>query len=331
MNKIINYPNKNTKLIIKKDYSKYYLNNLDNSKKHLIITDNILYSYYEDLLDSKDSITFIMQSGDQNKSFENYLKIINILNENSFTRSDEIIAFGGGVVTDLSLFVAGSYQRGMDITLIPTSLLAMVDASIGGKCGINYNGYKNQIGMFYFPSQIIIDESLLNTLDKDEFYNGFSEIIKCALIKDKKMFEEIESNNFVLEDLINRAIAIKLSVIKQDIYDMSLRKLLNFGHTYGHIIESDSSFSLKHGHAVAIGMCKEAQNSLYYERIVNLLSKYFDLNYEIEQENIYKYLLKDKKASNSQIDVVELKDIGNALVVTKSIEEVINEYLWKKH
>lgn len=331
MNKIINYPGKKTLLISETNYTRKYLSNLDKNKKYLIITDDNLYKHYKDLLNDYDVIIEIVPNGETSKNFNTYLHILNVLFVNNFTRNDAIIAFGGGVITDLSLFVAGTYQRGIDITLIPTSLLAMVDASIGGKCGINFNGCKNQIGMFYFPSQIIIDDAFLNTLPKEEYYNGFAEIIKCSLIKDKNMFEQIENNEFNISDLIIKSIEIKLSVIENDIYDSKERKLLNFGHTYGHIIESDSNFQIKHGHAIAIGMYKETKDFIIKNRLYNLLSKFFDLNYEINNNNIYKYLQKDKKSTKNTIDVVELKNIGESALITKPVEEVLNEYIWEKH
>ena len=241
---------------------------------------------------------------------------------------DSIIAFGGGIISDLSLFVASTYQRGMDIVLVPTTLLAMVDASIGGKCGINYESFKNQIGTYYFPSTLIIDEELLNTLPISEYNNGFSEIIKCAILADNNMFEQIEQNNYVLHSLIENSINIKLNTIRDDIYDQNKRRLLNFGHTVGHIIESSTNYSISHGHAVAIGMVKEISNKELKQRTYNLLSKYFNIDYSLSEEDLNKYLLKDKKISNQTIDVVEIEDIGKSKIVNKKIKEVIDEYLW---
>ena len=330
MKKIINYPNKKTTLNICEGFTKEFLNNLSNNRKYCIITDSNLYKFYKDLLtpNNENIFLYILPAGEQNKSFSNYLDIINTLSANNFNRKDMIISFGGGLISDLSLFVASTYQRGMEITLIPTTLLAMVDASIGGKCGVNHKEYKNQIGTFYFPCEIIIDLNLLNTLPKDEFNNGFSEIIKYALIKDQEMYYQIINEDYLLIELIERCIQIKIDIISEDIYDQNLRKLLNFGHTYGHILESKSNYKIKHGHAIAIGMYKETTNLKLKEQLYLLLSKYFDLEYKLEYEDVKKYLLKDKKLANSTIDVVELINIGNANVVTKKVEDVIDEYVW---
>lgn len=329
MNKIINYPQKATLLIHQRGIINNSFSFLEDDKKYLLVTDSNLYQIYKDLFDNKklESI-IVINSGDEHKSLENYTKIISRLQESNFTKNDCIIAFGGGMISDICLFVAATYQRGMDIILIPTSLLAMVDASIGGKCGLNYQTYKNQIGTYYFPSKIIIDEELLNTLPTNEYNNGFSEIIKYSIIKDAKMFSSIVNNKYKIDDLISRCIDIKLEIIKEDMYDSTLRKLLNFGHTYGHIVESASNYKLSHGHCVAIGMYKETSNQDIKNQIYLLLSKYFNLDYQLDIETIKKYLVKDKKRTNQTIDVVLIEEIGKAKIVTKKVEDLINEYLW---
>lgn len=330
MIKYLNYPNHTTKLYHQKGILDNGFFFIQENKKYLLIVDQNVYTLHNKLFQYSNANiqTYLVKATEENKSFEQYQQIINYLLENNYSRNDEIIAIGGGIVTDLSLYVSATYKRGMNITLIPTTLLAMVDASIGGKCGINHYGFKNQVGTFYFPQQIIIDETFLDTLSNDEFNNGFSEIIKCAIIKDEEMFQHIENNTFTLTKLIDKCIDIKMDIIKSDIYDNSIRKLLNFGHTYGHIVESHSNYAISHGHSVAIGMCKETTDVNIKNRLIKVLSKMFDLNYQLDEESIYKYLVKDKKTTNHTVDVVLVDKIGQAKIITKKVEELIDEYIW---
>lgn len=330
MIKTIDYPNIKTKLYHETGILDKGLFFIEENKKYLLIIDENVYALHNKLFNkiSSNVLLYKLQAVENNKSIEQYQKIINYLLENNFQRSDEIIAVGGGIVTDLSLYVSATYKRGINITLIPTTLLAMVDASIGGKCGINYNGFKNQLGTYYFPNQIIIDDNFLKTLPLNEFNNGFSEVIKYSVIKDEKMFEQIEQNNYDIKDLIDKCINIKLEVINGDIYDNTKRKLLNFGHTYGHIVESHSAFKISHGHSVAIGMCKEVTDTQIKSRLTNILSQMFNLDYQLNKKDIIKYLLKDKKMTNNYIDVVLIDKIGHSVVIKKKVEELIDEYLW---
>lgn len=330
MTKCLNYPNHQTMLYHQKGILDNGLFFIEENKKYLLIVDETVYTLHNKLFqhNNPNIFTFLIQATEENKSFREYQKLIFFLLNNNFSRNDEIIAIGGGIISDLSLYVGATYKRGMNVTLIPTTLLSMVDASIGGKCGINFENYKNQIGCFYFPNKIIIDEVFLDTLPKKEFNNGFSEVIKYGVIKDERMFEMIENNQYDISELIDTCINIKMDVISNDLYDNNERKLLNFGHTYGHIVESQSNFLISHGHSVAIGMIKETTNEEIKNRLINLLSKMFDLNYHLDKEDITKYLLKDKKMTNDTIDVVEIEKIGQAKIKTKKVEELIDEYIW---
>lgn len=328
--RFINYQNHKTLLIHEKGLLKNGFFFIEDNIKYLFVVDKNILKIYQDLFTNLPSnvLVYSFDAYEANKSFEEYTKIIDVLLKNNFTRKDIIVSIGGGITSDISLFVASTYQRGMKIILIPTTLLSMVDASIGGKCGINYQGYKNQIGCFYFPQMIIIDEDFLSTLNEKEFNNGFSEIIKYALLFDEKMFLNLENKNYNLSDLIDKCINYKLDTIKEDLYDGAKRKLLNFGHTYGHILESISNYQISHGHAVAIGMYKEITNQEIKQRTYNLLIKYFDLNYKLDKESISKYLIKDKKRNNNEIDVVFLENIGKARLIKKKVEELVDEYIW---
>ena len=330
MIKNVNINNFKTNIIIKKNYINANWDFLKNNKKHIVITDSNLYSLYEPLLNTIPNLIeiIVVPAGEVNKNFEVYHSILSKLSSLNFSRNDVLISFGGGVINDLSLFVGASYQRGVNVISIPTSLLAMVDASIGGKCGVNLGEFKNQVGSFYFPKKIIIDESLLDTLPKSEFCNGISEIVKYALLKDAELFNQLMNNTFDLSETISKCIDYKLEIIGNDLFDQHNRKLLNFGHTYGHIVESHSNYNISHGNAIAIGLIKEISNKEIKEQVYNLLSRYFSLNYEIPFEYGKKCILKDKKLTSNTIDVVELEKIGKAKLVTKKVEELLNEYFW---
>lgn len=333
MNNIININNSKSVFIIEKDIINDKWTFLNKDKNHIVITDSNLFTIYNTLLNKIPNLIDIISipAGEKSKSFETYQVILNRLCDLNVSRNDVIISFGGGVISDLSSFVGSTYQRGTEVISIPTTLLSMVDASIGGKCGVNLGEFKNQIGTFYFPSKVIFDLSLLNTLPEKEFNNGIAEIVKYALLKDEILFDELFSNSYNLEKVIKKCINYKLEIIGTDIFDQKNRKLLNFGHTYGHIVESHSKYSISHGNAVAIGLIKEIDNPEIKEKVSKLLSRYFDLNYNIPFEYGKQCILKDKKRIDNTIDIVQLNSIGNATLIKKKVEELLNEYFWQKY
>ena len=330
MNNLLSYPNHTTIFHHQKGILKDGLFFIDANHKYLAIVDKKVYDLHHYLFDNlpNNVLIYPFVAKESNKSIDEYTKIIDFLLINKFNRTDEIIAIGGGITTDLALYVASTYKRGIKITLIPTTLLAMVDASIGGKCGINHNDFKNQIGTFYLPNQLIIDESFLDTLTNDEFNNGFSEIIKYAIIKDEEMFLSIEENKYQINQLIDRCIEIKVNIVNEDLYDNNIRKILNFGHTYGHMVESHSKYQISHGHSVAIGMVKELVDENLKNKVMKILQTKFDLNYQLTKNDIRKYLVQDKKMEKDTIDVVHIDKIGHAKVIKKKVEDLIDEYIW---
>ena len=330
MNNLLSYPNHTTIFHHQKGILKDGLFFIDANHIYLAIVDKKVYDLHHYLFDNlpNNVLIYPFVAKESNKSIDEYTKIIDFLLINKFNRTDEIIAIGGGITTDLALYVASTYKRGIKITLIPTTLLAMVDASIGGKCGINHNDFKNQIGTFYLPNQLIIDESFLDTLTNDEFNNGFSEIIKYAIIKDEEMFLSIEENKYQINQLIDRCIEIKVNIVNEDLYDNNIRKILNFGHTYGHMVESHSKYQISHGHSVAIGMVKELVDENLKNKVMKILQTKFDLNYQLTKNDIRKYLVQDKKMEKDTIDVVHIDKIGHAKVIKKKVEDLIDEYIW---
>lgn len=216
-----------------------------------VITDSNVYEKYRDLVGDN---YFCINAGEKSKNIETYFKILDKLKDSE--NIDTITAFGGGVVGDTAGFVASTYKRGVKLIQIPTSLLAMVDSSIGGKNGVNLGEKKNYIGTIYQPTEVIIDTSFLETLPKEELKNGFAEIIKYYWLFDKnKLKEKLDLEN--IEKIIFECCKYKVNVIEKDTFDKSYRHVLNFGHTIGHAIELLNNLS--HGEAISIGMIKEME------------------------------------------------------------------------
>ena len=244
-----------------------YLNiNKKSLPKGEIITDKSIYTIYKAVINLSGNKCHIIKPGEKSKSIENYYKIS--LNLNNPTT---LIAFGGGVVGDLTGFISSTYKRGINLIQIPTTLLAMVDSSIGGKNGINLSDKKNYLGTIYQPKEILIDIRFLNTLPKKEFINGVAEIIKYGAIKDDSLLDRLKkpliNSDKDLLDIIKKSIKIKTEIVHEDEKDNNVRKLLNFGHTIGHALEIPNN--LTHGEAIAIGMVYESKLAL--EK--NLISK----------------------------------------------------------
>ncbi len=218
----------------------------------------------------------LLPCGEENKVMEVCFQVWNAFTEYGFGRKDLVINLGGGVVTDMGGFIASVYKRGMNFINIPTSLLGMVDAAIGGKTGIDLNNFKNQLGTFAHPSHIFIDRDFLNTLPAEEIFNGYAEMLKHALVRDKELWDRIKiihsEEDLTTNEVIYNSVKIKASIIEDDPTEGGLRKILNFGHTVGHALESYymDKTSISHGHAVALGMIAEAYISMKQDRITEV-------------------------------------------------------------
>ncbi len=323
--------NKNYDIVIERgilDKASQYLS-LD--RKVLILTDSGIPKEYVNTLKKqiKDVFVYEIEQGEQSKSFDNFSKILDYLIDNEFTRTDCIIALGGGVCGDLGGFVAATYMRGISFYNIPTSLLAQVDSSIGGKTAIDKKGFKNLVGAFYPPEKVLIDPNVLSTLDKREFMEGLVEALKMGITSDKSLFELIKNSEDIYKDIdevITKALLIKKNVVEIDPYEKNLRKILNFGHTIGHAIESSGKFNLLHGECVGIGLLYMTKGSLR-EEIKNILIKYgLPTNVNISKEDLYKYVCLDKKRSNTAITIIEVKEVGT-FEINKILLEDIKKYL----
>lgn len=314
-------------------------NNLINFKNSLTITNNKNLNPF-----SKNNLILEINDSEKNKNMKNVEKIIDIAIENKLDRHSTFISIGGGVIGDLVGFSASIYQRGIEHIMIPTTLMAMVDSSIGGKNKINHKMAKNYIGTFYNPKIIYIDINMLKTLPEREFKSGIAEIIKYAIIKDYNFFQYLEKNineilnrnENILLYIIKKSCEIKSEIVENDFHETNNCKILNFGHTLGHAIENYFGYGIfLHGEAISIGMIFELELSLIYnnfsinefERIKILLQnanlptyidKYIYTNKMIE---LMQY---DKKNSNGKINFVLINNIGNCTVSNNIKEDDLN-------
>ena len=288
----------------------------DTDKKALIVTDSGVPFEYAEAVSKQfeNNIIKVIPQGEKSKSFETYKELLEVLNENAFTRADCIVAVGGGVVGDLSGFTAATYMRGIDFYNIPTTLLSQVDSSIGGKTAIDFGGYKNTVGAFYQPKAVIIDPDVLKTLSKRQFNNGLAESIKMAATSDKALFEMLENNNAedIIDTVIERSLKIKKAVVEEDEKELGLRKVLNFGHTAGHAIETAAGLSdFLHGECVSMGMLAFSSHSVR-EKLINVLTKYnLPVKFDFPANEILSALRHDKKAKGDGVNVVFVNDIGS--------------------
>lgn len=273
--------------------------------------------------------TIVIQAGEQYKNQQAVDEVIEQLIEFNADRQTIIIGVGGGVVTDITGYAASVYMRGLKFGFVPTSILAMVDASIGGKNGVDVGVYKNLVGVINHPQFLLYDYSFLETLPEKEWINGFAEIIKHACIKDEPMFQLLQeksldyfhSSRENIGKLIQQNVEIKYNVVVNDEYETGERKLLNFGHTIGHAIENTAK--LPHGSAISIGMIaaciiSEKINGFskaHTEKVKQLLSEYhLPVAFNIDKEKTWNILLHDKKKSGTDMNFVVLDDIGKASI-----------------
>lgn len=290
-----------------------------------------------------------IDSGEASKSLALVEQLAATMLELGANRNSLLINLGGGVISDLGGFLASVFKRGIPFINIPTSLLAMVDASVGGKTGVNVFGSKNQVGTFSFPKAVFCGTEFLQTLPQRELISGYAELIKHALIANKSLWQscnELDLNTIPTVELLKQSIAIKNEIVSADPFENGVRKKLNFGHTVGHAVESLSLIKqqpLLHGEAIAIGMCAEAYLSHQYaelpleeyNEIVELLASNFELG-RIKLEDVtglLEFVLQDKKNPNHAINFSLLKSIGNCEIdfnlSPESIQEKLQEFIAK--
>ena len=323
------------------NFPKAILNkHLKNKNKILIITDDGIPKNHikklKNAINNKNVYIFSLKSGEKSKSFSSYQKILNKLFELKFDRSDIVIAFGGGVVGDITGFSAATYMRGIKYIQIPTTLLAQVDSSVGGKTAINVAQGKNLVGAFYNPSLVIVSTYFLNTLSDEEFKSGLGEVVKYALIGNKKLRSIIERNaqkiisreESVLKSIIEESIKTKSKIVTKDEKENGIRAILNFGHTFGHAIEAYKNYKgITHGAAITLGMVIASRISFFegyiknyqLDNVVNLISS-IGLRTDYSKYNyiqLKKYIKSDKKIKNGKLNLVLIDKNFNAFTTSK--------------
>lgn len=313
--------------------------------KALIVSETNVASLYLDVVKAQiegagiEVSTYVFEAGEKSKNINEIAGMWNKMAEAGFTRTDIVVGLGGGVTTDMAGFAASTFLRGIDVIQVPTSLLAMVDASVGGKTGIDIPMGKNQVGAFWQPSLVLEDTSFLKTLPDDVFTEGMGEVTKYAFIMDEKLMDLLEKQNGnirddaeVLENVIGMCVADKAEVIGEDENDNGRRQILNYGHTAGHVIERDSGFTKPHGICVAKGMgifmdacVKEGTLSAEdAKRMKDLLAMYkLPVSDEITAEDIVKGAMNDKKKRGNTLSVILVNKIGQAEIKKMTAEEFL--------
>lgn len=312
-----NYQNKSVEIEIRDDLIKNISNYFNNSTRYLLVTDSNVHRLYGHHFPVIEDF-YIIPAGEENKTIDEALKLIKFMLANNFQKNDVIVALGGGVVGDLAGFVASVYKRGIKYINIPTTIISQIDSSIGGKVGVNFDGYKNQIGAIHHPEMVLVDPSILKTLPEREILSGFGEIVKYGALFDRQIITDIIKERFDISRGIHRCIEFKVKITEIDEYDSSKRQILNFGHTIGHAIEA--KYRIPHGMAIGYGMYLESKN----EEIKRALEA-VGYNFNVEFTGLYPYIAKDKKIQGNRIMLVELKELGRAVLK----EGYINEFIQK--
>lgn len=275
--------------------------------------------------------SYVIKAGEVSKNAENYLNILNYLSQMELSRADCIVALGGGVVGDLAGFVAATYLRGVSFVQVPTSLLAMVDSSVGGKTAIDLPAGKNLAGAFYQPSLVLCDLDTLNSLPNDVFLDGCAEVIKYGILFDAHLFDHLSKSGpaFDREYVITRCVELKRDVVNRDERDLGDRQLLNLGHTIGHSIEANSSYRISHGKAVAIGTNIVAASAASsgicdvqsQQKIQNILLAFgLPVMSSYSAEELTAGALRDKKRTNDTIALILPKKIGQCVIYPYPIQ-----------
>ncbi len=318
-------------------------------RKVCVVTDSHVSSLYgEEIMGileghCKKNVLFSFPAGEESKTLSTVKDIYTFLIKEKFDRKDLLIALGGGVTGDITGFAAATYLRGIDFIQIPTSLIAQSDSSIGGKTGVDFDGFKNMVGAFYMPRLVYMNVSVLKTLDDRQFFSGFAEVMKHGLIKDgvfyewllENMYEICDRDTDTLLEMIERSCKIKKLVVEKDPSEKGERALLNFGHTIGHAIEKAQNFTLTHGECVALGAVAAAFISWKHE----LLSKdeYYEIRdmfvpfnlpisiENINPEEILQLTKSDKKVEGDFVKFILLKKVGKAIIdKTVTDEDILN-------
>ena len=310
-----------------------YLNSRFSDESLFIIDSNLNNLKIDEQVNAQVSYFDI---NEETKNLTSVEKIWDLLFQHNLNRSSEIVIIGGGVLLDVCAFASSTFKRGVSFTFVPSTLLSMVDASHGGKNGFNNKYGKNQIGTFTLPESVIVCYQLLDTLPEDHYKDGLIELIKHGMIANEKIFNSmITKTSFNVDfEIIREGIDVKLKIVSEDFLESDKRKLLNFGHTVGHLVEKDSNYEITHGQAVAIGIYYELLISKEqlglpkeiidsYLNYLNQIEYDYEYNFLSNSEKLIEMLKHDKKSNAKGVDIVLLYEIGNPKVINLTFNEVI--------
>ena len=301
---------------------------LNLNRRVLIVTDDGVPGKYSKTVAGfcAHPIIYTIPQGEESKSLSSFEALCRTMLENGFDRSDAVVAVGGGVVGDLAGFAAASYMRGIDFYNIPTTVLSCVDSSVGGKTAINFESVKNIIGAFYQPKKVIIDPETLKTLPKRHISNGLAEALKMSMTLDVQLFDRFKHGDPFedIEKIIASSLMIKADIVSKDEKEKGLRKVLNFGHTIGHGIESVKGFEggLYHGECVALGMLIVSPPHVREELIPILEKLDLPTKVECDPEKVFEAVIHDKKSSGGGIDMVFCPEIGFFKIENTPLEKI---------
>ncbi len=304
-----------------------------------VISDDTVFSLYgKSVLDSLEeagfrTVHYVFHHGESSKTIETFVSIISFLADNHLSRSDVLVALGGGVVGDVTGFAAATYKRGAAFVQIPTTLLADVDASVGGKTAVDLSSGKNLLGSFWQPSLVLCDTDALNTLPEDVFRDGCAEVIKYGVLGSRALFDQMQETPISdqLEDVIISCVEMKRDIVYEDEFDMGRRQLLNLGHSFGHAVEVKNGYSVSHGSAVAIGMCMMARaaadkgfcSTRDRDEIIALIEQYGLPSSNADTvEDLLPAMLLDKKTAFGRLNLIVPERIGRCRIESVACEEL---------
>lgn len=330
----LNLGDRSYDILVERGAIKKAAEHMNLKRKVLIVTDDGVPAEYANCVAKQCAEPFVitLPQGEQTKCFESFRKLLKELLEHGFTRKDCVVAVGGGVMGDLAGFAASAYMRGIDFYNIPTTTLSQIDSSIGGKVAIDLDGFKNTVGAFWQPKFVLIDPDVLMTLDKRQISSGLAEAVKMSLCFDAELFEMFEQCDIMenIDEIIRRSLIIKKNVVEKDEKEAGLRKVLNFGHTVGHGIETAEDGKLTHGECVALGMLPMSAPDVR-ERLIKVLKKLgLPTDITSDTEKVKAAMLHDKKSENSGVTVVKVKTVGQFELESISFDELfagLDEYI----
>ncbi len=313
------------------------IQNLTSAKKCVLVSGEHVFPLYGELALKSirsaglDVTEIVFPAGESTKGLKCYGELLNFLSEQRLTRSDCLVTLGGGVTGDLGGFAAATYQRGIAYIQVPTTLLAMVDSSVGGKTAINLLSGKNQAGAFWQPLCVLCDTEMLHTLPERELRAGYAEVIKYAVMGDADLFDHLQLRDISKEEVIETCVKIKAEIVAEDERDTGRRRLLNLGHTFGHAVESRSGYELLHGEAVAVGLAMISRSAVKMgkldpfsrDAILKLLQDYgLPTEPEWDAEELFGLILADKKLTSGKLHLIVPKAIGWCEIVALNIQEL---------